>query len=290
MFRILLFLATNLAVVLSLALAGHWLGVDAFLRQNGLRYEALLAFAALTGFGGAFISLLLSKPLAKWTLGLRVVRPSDTREQWLLATVERLAAQAGIAMPEVAIYDGAPNAFATGAFRNHALVAISSELPKVLAPYEIEAVLAHEIAHIANGDMVTLSLVQGVLNTFTVFLARVVGYAVDRAVWRNEEGVGAGYYLTVFALDLLLGVLASLVVAAVSRQREYRADEGAARLMGDATPMIHALQSLNRVEAGGLPKSLAAFGVTGSGRLANLFGTHPSLDARVARLAQLSVS
>jgi heat shock protein HtpX len=285
--RILLFIGTNLAVMLVLGLAARVLGVDRFLNANGLDLGALLGFAAIMGFGGAFISLLMSKPMAKWTTGAQRINESpDPTHRWIVQTVEGFAAKAGIKTPEVAIYEGAPNAFATGAFRNDALVAVSTGLLQGMTREEVEAVIGHEIAHVANGDMVTLTLIQGVMNTFVVFLSRVIGYVVDRIVLRNQnEGPGIGYYATTIVLDLVLGVLAAIIVAWFSRQREYRADAGAAALMGRKQPMINALARLGGYQPGELPQSVQAMGIAGkpSGFMA-LFSSHPPIEERIRAL------
>jgi heat shock protein HtpX len=284
--RILLFVLTNLAVMVVLGVVASLLGVNRYLTSNGLNLSALLGFSLIMGFGGAFISLLMSKPMAKWSTGARVInQPANQDEAWIVSTVQRLSERAGIAMPEVAIYDGEPNAFATGAFKNSALVAVSTGLLQSMTHEEIEAVLGHEIAHVANGDMVTLTLIQGVLNTFVVFLSRVVGYFVDSMLRSKDEessGPGMGFYITSFVLDILLGFVASMVVAWFSRHREFRADEGAAQLMGNKQPMINALARLNSLQAGTLPASVAAMGITGG--LGKLFASHPPLEDRIAAL------
>ena len=285
--RILLFLATNLAVVLVLSVSASLLGINRFLTANGLDRPMLLAFAALMGFGGAFISLWLSKPIAKWSTRARVIaQPANATEAWLLDTVAAQARTAGIGMPEVAVYEGEPNAFATGATRNGSLVAVSTGLLASMSQEEVEAVLAHEVAHIANGDMVTLTLVQGVVNTFVVFLARVVGYAVDQMLRRNDSeqsGPGIGYMVTVVVCEILFGILASIIVMYFSRQREFRADRGAARILGRPQPMIAALRRLGGMAEGELPKNMAAFGISGKGAL-SLFSSHPPFEARIAAL------
>ncbi|MGI4841689.1 MAG: protease HtpX [Janthinobacterium lividum] len=285
--RIVLFLATNLAVVLVLSLSASLLGINRFLTANGLNLPMLLAFAALMGFGGAFISLWLSKPIAKWSTKARVIsQPANATEAWLLNTVEGQARTAGIKMPEVAVYEGEPNAFATGPTRNGSLVAVSTGLLASMSQEEVEAVLAHEVAHIANGDMVTLTLVQGVVNTFVVFLARVVGYAVDQMLRRNDSeqsGPGIGYMVTVVVCEILFGILASIIVMYFSRQREFRADRGAARILGRPQPMIAALRRLGGLAEGELPKNMAAFGISGKGAL-SLFSSHPPIEARIAAL------
>jgi heat shock protein HtpX len=284
--RILLFVLTNLAVMVVLGVVASLLGVNRFLTANGLNLSSLLGFSLIMGFGGAIISLLMSKPMAKWSTGAQVInQPQSADEQWIVDTVRRLSDKAGIAMPEVAIYEGEPNAFATGAFRDSALVAVSTGLLQGMTREEVEAVLGHEIAHVANGDMVTLTLIQGVLNTFVVFLSRVIGYAVDTALRRNDEentGPGMGYYITSLVLDILLGFVASMIVAWFSRQREFRADHGASQLLGTRQPMIHALSRLGQMQAGTLPSSVAAMGITGD--LGKLFASHPPLEERIAAL------
>ena len=284
--RILLFLATNVAIMLVLGITASLLGVNHYLTARGLNLGSLLVFAGLMGFGGAFISLWLSKPIAKWTTGARVIeQPSNPTERWLLDTVARQAQKAGIAMPEVAVYEGAPNAFATGATKNASLVAVSTGLLQSMTHDEVEAVLAHEVAHIANGDMVTLTLIQGVVNTFVIFLARVVAYAVDQFLRRDgdERGPGIAFTVTSVVCDLLFGLVASIIVAWFSRQREYRADRGAAQIMGTPRPMIAALQRLGGIAHADLPKNLAAAGIAGGGVLA-LFSSHPSCEDRIAAL------
>ncbi len=284
--RIVLFVMTNLAVMLVLGVTASLLGVNRFLTSNGLDLGMLLGFSLLMGFGGAIISLLMSKPIAKWSTGATViVQASNADEAWLLQTVSGFATTAGIGMPEVAIYEGEPNAFATGAFKNSALVAVSTGLLRGMTREEVEAVLGHEVAHIANGDMVTMTLIQGVMNTFVVFISRVVGYFVDAALRRNDTqsaGPGIGYYITTIVMDILLGFVAAIIVARFSRQREFRADAGAASLMGRKQPMINALQRLGGMQAGTLPKTMAAMGIAGG--LGSLFATHPPLEERIERL------
>jgi heat shock protein HtpX len=284
--RVILLIVTNLAVMLVLGIVASLLGVNQFLTSNGLDLGALLGFAMVMGFGGAFISLLISKPMAKWTTGAQVIdQPQNADEAWLLDTVKNLSQRAGLEMPEVAIYEGEPNAFTTGAFRNSALVAVSTGLLQGMTREEVEAVLAHEVAHIQNGDMVTLTLVQGVLNTFVVFLSRVIGYAVDSALRKNDEentGPGMAYYITSIVLDIVLGIAASVVVAWFSRQREFRADAGAAELMGRKQPMINALARLQHMQSEGLPPSLQAMGITGG--LGKMFSSHLPLEERISAL------
>ena len=284
--RIVLFIATNLAIMLVLGVAASVLGVNRYLTANGLNLSALLGFAMIMGFGGAFVSLLISKWMAKMSTGAQVIaQASNADEAWLLDTVRRLAERAGIAMPEVAIYEGDPNAFATGAFKNSALVAVSTGLLRGMTREEVEAVLGHEVAHIANGDMVTLTLIQGVLNTFVVFLSRVIGYFVDNLLRKNDEessGPGMGYYVTSIVLDIVLGFVASMIVAWFSRQREFRADAGSAQLLGRKQPMINALARLGKMQTGALPNNVAALGITGD--LSKLFASHPPLEERIAAL------
>jgi heat shock protein HtpX len=287
--RIFLFIATNLAIMLVLSVSASLLGVNHYLTARGLNLGTLLAFAALMGFGGAFISLWLSKPIAKWSTGARVIeQPANSTEMWLMNTVAAQAQRAGIAMPEVAIYEGAPNAFATGATRNASLVAVSTGLLASMTHEEVEAVLAHEVSHVANGDMVTLTLIQGVVNTFVIFLARVVAYFVDQFLRRDEEesaGPGLAYGITAMVCELLFGILASLIVMYFSRQREFRADRGSARILGSPRPMIAALRRLDSVAHGveSLPKNMAAAGIAGGG-VASLFSSHPSTEERIAAL------
>jgi len=286
--RIFLFLATNIAVMIVLSIAASLLGVNRFLTANGLNLGMLLAFAALMGFGGSFISLLMSKTIAKWSVGAQVItHPSTSTELWLMQTVEKLATRAGLPMPEVAIYDGEPNAFATGASKKRSLVAVSTGLLQSMSHDEVEAVLAHEVAHVANGDMVTLTLIQGVVNTFVIFMARVVGYFVDSWLRRNDEessGPGIGYMITVVICELVFGVLASVIVAWFSRQREFRADAGAAGLMGTPSPMVSALRRLGGLDADGLPQNMQAMGISGGRSWLGLFASHPPIEQRIAAL------
>jgi heat shock protein HtpX len=283
--RIVLFVLTNLAVVVVLGIVSRLLGVDRFLAANGLNLGALLVFAAVMGFGGSIISLLLSKTIAKWSSGVQVIeQPRNADEAWIVETVRRFANQAGIGMPEVGVFEGEPNAFATGAFKNSALVAISTGLLQGMTREEVEAVIGHEVSHIANGDMVTMTLIQGVMNTFVVFLSRVIGYFVDGALSRgdNRSGPGIGYYVTTIVLDILLGFLAAIIVAWFSRQREFRADRGSTELLGRKQPMINALARLGGMVPGELPKGLQTMGITsGVGRL---FSTHPPIEERIAAL------
>ncbi len=286
--RVFLFIVTNLAVVLVLSISLKLLGIDSYLAQNGLNYTSLLVFAAVFGMGGAFLSLAISKWSAKRMTGARVIEtPSNPSEQWLLDTVRRQAEKAGIGMPEVAIYDAPEiNAFATGMNRNNALVAVSTGLLRSMTSEEAEAVLGHEVSHVANGDMVTLALIQGVVNTFVIFLSRVIGQFVDRAIFKNERGHGIGFWVTTIIAEVVLGILASIIVMYFSRQREFRADAGGASLAG-REKMIAALERL-KVASGEsqLPDQLVAFGISGRVRegLGNLFRTHPRLDDRIHAL------
>ena len=286
--RIVLLVLTNVLVVVVLGIVASVLGVNQFLTGSGLNLGLLLGYALLIGFGGAFISLLISKPLAKWSSGVRLIeQPQNADEAWIVQTVQTLAQRAGIGMPEVGVFEGEPNAFATGAFRDSALVAVSTGLLQGMTRDVVGAVLGHEVAHIANGDMVTMTLIQGVMNTFVVFLSRVIGYAVDSFLRKNDEqrsGPGIGYYVTTIALDIVLGFAAAMVVAWFSRQREFRADAGAAQLMGNRQPMINALARLGGMTPGELPKSVAAFGIAGG--IGQLFSTHPPIEERIAALRQ----
>ena len=284
--RIILFVATNLAIVVVLGIVASLLGVNRYLTSNGLNLGALLGFALIMGFGGAFISLLLSKPIAKWSSGVQVIaQPRNADEAWIVDTVRRFADKAGIGMPEVGIFEGEPNAFATGAFKNNALVAVSTGLLQGMTREEVEAVIGHEVAHIANGDMVTMTLIQGVINTFVVFLSRLIGYAVDSFLRRGDSqstGPGMGYWITTIVLDIVLGFLAAIIVAWFSRQREFRADRGAADLMGRKQPMVNALARLGGMVPGQLPQGLQALGITSG--VGKLFSTHPPIEERIAAL------
>jgi heat shock protein HtpX len=286
--RIFLFVITNLAVLVVLSITARILGVDRILTANGLNMGALLMFAAVFGFGGSIISLLISKWMAKMSTGAKVItQPTSAVEHWLVETVRRQAQQAGIGMPEVAIYDAPEiNAFATGANRNNALVAVSTGLLNQMTREEAEAVLGHEVSHVANGDMITLTLIQGVVNTFVIFLARLVGYFVDRVLLKNEQGVGIAYVVTSIVAEIVLGILASTIVFWFSRQREFRADAGGASLAG-RDRMIAALQRLkSNHEPSTLPEAAKAFGISGKtqGGLARLFMSHPPLDERIEAL------
>jgi len=283
--RVVLFLLTNIAVQVVLSVVLNVLGVDRYLSENGLNVGMLLVFSLIVGFTGSFISLLISKPMAKWSTGAQVIdQPRDADEQWLLATVQRLANQAHIGMPQVAIYDGEPNAFATGAFKNSALVAVSTGLLQTMNREEAEAVLGHEVSHVANGDMVTLTLIQGVVNTFVVFLSRIVGYVIDKAIFRTERGTGPGFYITVFVCQIVFSILASIIVAWFSRQREFRADAGSANLLGTPRPMVNALKRLAGMEQSSLPDSIATHGITNRPGWLALFSTHPPMEQRIAAL------
>jgi heat shock protein HtpX len=283
--RIVLFLVTNLAVGLVLTVALSLLGVDRYLVGSGLNVTMLGIYSVIVGFAGAIISLLLSKTVAKVSMGLHIIdAPQTSDEQWIVSTVHKLADKAGIGHPEVGIYEGDPNAFATGAFRNSALVAVSTGLLQSMTREEVEAVLGHEIGHVATGDMVTLTLIQGVVNTFVIFLSRVVGYVVDKAVFRTERGVGPGYMITVFACQILFGIAASVIVAWFSRQREFRADAASASLLGSPRAMIAALRRLGGVRAGEMPQALQAFGIAESNKYLNLFASHPPIEQRIAAL------
>ena len=283
--RILLFVLTNVLVVTVLGIVASLFGVNRYLTGTGLNLTALLGYALVMGFGGAIISLLISKPMAKWTSGVRIInQPANQDEAWIVETVRKFADKAQIGMPEVGIFEGAPNAFATGAFKNSALVAVSTGLLQGMTHEEIEAVIGHEVAHIANGDMVTMTLIQGVMNTFVVFLSRVISFAVDSFLRRGNDnsGPGIGYMVSTIVLDIILGFAAAMVVAWFSRHREFRADAGAAQLMGRKQPMINALARLGGMNPGELPKSVAAFGIAGG--IGKLFSTHPPMEERIAAL------
>ncbi|HQX32298.1 MAG: protease HtpX [Dokdonella sp.] len=286
--RIILFVATNLAVMALLTLVVKIFGIDTYTYSKaGINFQGLLVMSAVLGFGGSFISLLASKWVAKWQTGARVIEnPSNPTESWLLSTVRRQAEGAGIGMPEVAIYDAPEmNAFATGATRNSALVAVSTGLLQQMSQEEVEAVLAHEVSHVANGDMVTMTLLQGVLNTFVIFLARVVGTVIDRAISGNRDNGGGGiaYFLIVMVLQVVLGILASVIVMAFSRWREFRADAGSARL-SSKQKMISALERLGQGRGeNSLPSAIQAFGIAGGG-MRKLFSSHPPIEERIAAL------
>ncbi|MCK6544782.1 protease HtpX [Myxococcota bacterium] len=289
--RIVLFILTNIAVLVLIGILANLFGVDRYLTKNGLNLTALLGYSAIVGFTGSFVSLALSKMMAKWSTGARVIeQPQNETEAWLVTTVHRLAQQSNIGMPEVAIYEGDEmNAFATGARRDNALVAVSTGLLRGMRRDEVEAVLAHEVAHVANGDMVTMTLIQGVLNTFVVFLSRIIGYAVDRFLSKDEEegSTGMGYFIASMVAQIVLGIFASMIVMWFSRHREYRADAGAAKLVG-ATPMIAALERLRMQTAGEeLPAAVNAFGISGKTEgFIRFFSSHPPLEDRIAALRE----
>jgi heat shock protein HtpX len=284
--RIALFLLTNVAVLVVISIIVNVLGLDRFLTAEGLNLSSLLVFSAVVGFTGSIISLLISKPMAKMSTGARVIDGSEgTTEYWLVSTVKKLADTAGIGMPEVAIFEGAPNAFATGAFKNSALVAVSTGLLQGMNRDEVEAVIGHEVTHVANGDMVTLTLIQGVVNTFVIFLSRIIGYVVDKAIFRTERGVGPGFFIASLVSQILLGILASMIVAWFSRQREFRADAGSAQLLHDKRPMINALARLGGLQSGELPQAFEAHGIKQSqSRFLGLFASHPPIEERIAAL------
>ncbi|SBT09395.1 Protease HtpX homolog [Candidatus Accumulibacter aalborgensis] len=286
--RVMLLIATNLAIVIVLGVVATLTGANRFFTSGGLDLGKLLFFALIMGFGGSFISLWMSKTIAKWSTGAQVVEtPANSTEFWLVETVRRFADKAGLPMPEVAIYDGEPNAFATGASRKSSLVAVSTGLLQSMTREEAEAVIAHEVAHIANGDMVTLTLIQGVVNTFVIFLARVVGWFVDSALRKADDqssGPGMGYTITVVICDIAFGVLASVIVMYFSRAREFRADAGAAHLMGSPRPMVAALRRLGGMEAGELPQNVATAGINGRPGWMELFSSHPPIAQRIEAL------
>jgi len=287
--RILLFLGTNLAIMLVLSVTMRILGVEPYLTANGLNLTSLLIFAAVMGFGGSFISLAISKWMAKKSMGVQVIEsPSTAKEKWLVDTVRRYSEEAGIGMPEVGIFQTPEvNAFATGMSKNSSLVAVSSGLLEQMTREEAEAVIGHEIAHIANGDMVTLALIQGVVNTFVMFLSRVIGYVVDKVIFKTENGTGPAFFVSMIIAELVLGILASIIVMWFSRQREFRADSGGARLAGRQN-MIAALERLNSLHPAPLPDRMAAFGISGGGAsgLKRLFLTHPPLSERIQALRE----
>jgi heat shock protein HtpX len=291
--RIALFLATNLAIVIVLSVTMRLLGVEPYLNANGLNLSALLIFAAVMGFGGSFISLAISKWSVKRSMGVNVIEtPANSTEFWLTETIRKYAAEAGIKMPEVGIYESPDvNAFATGMSKNSSLIAVSTGLLQQMTRQEAEAVLGHEVAHAANGDMVTLALIQGVVNTFVMFLSRVIGHLVDRVVFKTERGQGPAFFVTMIIAELVLGVLASIIVMWFSRQREFRADRGGASLAGRQN-MIAALERLNSLHPQPLPEKMAAFGIAGGvgGGLKRLFMTHPPLEERIATLRRESVT
>jgi heat shock protein HtpX len=288
--RIFLFLATNLAVMVVLGLVTSIFGLGRYMGPNGINYASLMAYSLVVGFTGSFISLLLSKTMAKWSTGARVItQPQNQDEVWIVETVRKFADKAGIGMPDVAIYDGEPNAFATGAFKNSALVAVSTGLLQSMTKEEVEAVIGHEIAHVANGDMVTMTLIQGVMNTFVFFLSRVLATVIDSAIRKGDDRSGPGFaYMAIsMVLQIVLGFLASIVVAWFSRHREFRADAGSATLMGQPRSMQAALMRLGGMTPGELPKNMAAMGIAGD--LGKLFSTHPPMEERIAALQALKV-
>ncbi|WP_028604842.1 protease HtpX [Ottowia thiooxydans] len=282
--RIMLFVMTNVAVMAVLGIVTSLFGLNRFAGPD-MQVGQLMIYSLVIGFTGSIISLLISKPMAKRSMGVKIINePANADEAWIVETVRRLSEKAGITMPEVGIYEGEPNAFATGAFKNSALVAVSTGLLHGMTREEIEAVLGHEIAHVANGDMVTMTLVQGVMNTFVVFLSRLIGSFVDSALRKGSDssGPGIGYYVSTIVLDILFGFLAGMIVAWFSRHREFRADAGAAQLLGRPQPMIRALQRLGGMQPGELPKTMQAMGITGS--LGKLFASHPPMEERIAAL------
>jgi heat shock protein HtpX len=286
--RIFLFLATNLAVMVVLGLVTSIFGLGRYMGPGGINYASLMAYSLVVGFTGSIISLLLSKTMAKWSTGARVItQPQNQDEAWIVETVRKFADKAGIGMPDVAIYDGEPNAFATGAFKNSALVAVSTGLLQSMTKEEVEAVIGHEIAHVANGDMVTMTLIQGVMNTFVFFLSRVLATVIDSAIRKGDDRSGPGFaYMAIsMVLQIGLGFLASIVVAWFSRQREFRADAGSAGLMGQPRSMQAALMRLGGMTPGELPKNMAAMGIAGD--LGKLFSTHPPMEERIAALQAL---
>jgi heat shock protein HtpX len=284
--RVFYFLLTNIAIMLVLSVTMRLLGVGPYLTANGMNYTSLLIFSGVMGFGGAFISLAISKWSAKRMSGAVVIEQANTQtERWLIATVQQQAKKVGIKMPEVAIFDSPEmNAFATGMTKNSSLVAVSTGLLRGMTQDEVEAVLAHEVSHIANGDMVTLMLIQGVVNTFVMFFSRIIGNIVDKAVFKTKDGNGPAFFITMIIAEMVLGVLASIIVMWFSRQREFRADEGSANL-ASSQKMISALERLkNAHEPSVLPKQMAAFGISSFGSISKLFASHPSLDDRIATL------
>jgi len=285
--RILLFVLTNFAILIVASVTLRLLGVEPWLAENGINFSSLLIFGAVLGFGGAFVSLAISKWMAKRMMGVQVVdSPRNENEAWLVETVRRLAGQAGIGMPEVGVFDSpSPNAFATGARRDKALVAVSTGLLQRMSRSEVEAVLGHEVSHVANGDMVTLTLIQGVVNTFVFVASRVIGNVVDKVVFRNENGRGPAFWITTMVAEVVLAFLATMIVMWFSRQREFRADRGGASLAGRGK-MVSALQALGRAHADSLPEKMAAFGINGlrGEGLRRLFMSHPPLEERIAAL------
>ncbi len=285
MMRIVLFVLTNIAVVAVLTIVLKLLGIDQAMAQQGMQLGPLLVLSLVLGFGGSIISLLISKPMAKWSTRAQVIDGSEgTNQHFLVESVRKLAQTAGIGMPEVAIFEGDPNAFATGAFKNSALVAVSTGLLQSMNQEEVEAVLGHEVAHIANGDMVTMTLLQGVVNTFVIFLSRIVGMIVDRTIFRTERGTGPGFFITVIVCQIVFGLLASIIVAWFSRRREFRADAGSAQYLRSPRPMINALARLGGMDPGQLPESIKALAINDRPGWMALFSTHPPIEQRIAAL------
>src|SRR5437868_10173117 len=278
--RIILFLITNLAVVLVLSIVLRLLGLDRVVQANGIDVPSLLVFSFVVGFVGAIISLLMSKSMAKWSTGAQVIdTPRNEAEAWIVDTIRKLAQTASVAMPEIAVYEGEPNAFATGAFKNSALVAVSTGLLQSMNKEEVEAVLGHELSHVANGDMVTLTLIQGVVNTFVIFLSRVVGYIVDKAVFRTERGIGPGFYIISMICQVVFGIIATMIVMWFSRRREFRADAGSADLLHSPRSMISALRRLGGLEPAALPQAFQASGIAeGHNKFLGLFASHPPIE------------
>ena len=288
--RISLFLIVNILILVTLSISTSLLGVNQYLTQNGLNLGQLLVFALIFGFAGSFISLFLSKPIAKWTMGVKLIDPQsgNYEERWLYQMVDKHAQRLNIKTPEVGVYQGEEmNAFATGASKNSSLIAFSTGILNKMKKEEVEAVACHELGHVANGDMVTMTLIQGVINTFVIFISRIIGYVVDRVILKNDsEESGFGYTITVIALDIVLGILASIVVATFSRYREYRADAASAKMMGDANHMINALSRLAGKEAGMLPQNMQALGINNKNSWWALFSTHPSIEKRIIALQE----
>lgn len=294
--RIALLILTNIAIVVMLGIVLNVVSMLTGLNfgqmaGSSLNMTSLFVFALVVGFAGSIISLLMSKTMARTSMGVQLLNtenPAPGLEAWLVGVIRQQADKLGVKMPEVGIYEGEPNAFATGATKNSSMVAVSTGLLQMMNQKEVEAVLAHEMSHVANGDMVTMTLVQGVMNTFVVFISRVVGWVVDRQILRNEsDGPGAGYFVTSLVLDIALGFLAGMVVAAFSRHREYRADEGAARVMGESASMISALQRLGTMQPAELPASVKGLGI--SGGIGSLFASHPSIEDRIDALRRIQM-
>lgn len=285
--RIMIFLLTNIAILIVISIVLSVFKIDQYFINTKLNLPMLLVFSFVVGCTGSIISLFISKTIAKWSTNAQIITtPINTTELWLIDTVKKLTKKAGISMPEVAIYEGKANAFATGAFQNSALIAVSTELLQNMNKQEIEAVLGHEITHIANGDMVTMALIQGVINTFVIFLSRIVGYLVDLTLRRNENesNLGVAYTVTVLISQIFFGIGASIIVAWFSRQREFRADIGSAQLLGDSQPMINALTRLSKLPISSLPGPITVFGINDKSSFLELFSTHPSLELRIANL------